>query len=130
MKRPDSLEASYRLATLIKFAETRGRNWRRKLQDYWSTGVTSGWLDSDEAAHLQAIRNDVGPVELGNISLPLMEEWQEDDLYREAASEMYENDGSIEIDGSANISRGDDDGAYVQAWVWVPSSRLAVGEDQ
>lgn len=33
---------------------------------------------------------------------------------------MYQDEGSIEIDGGAVVSRGDDPGAYVQAWVWVP----------
>jgi hypothetical protein len=33
---------------------------------------------------------------------------------------MYQRDGHIEIDGNARISRGDAEGAYVEAWVWVP----------
>ena len=28
--------------------------------------------------------------------------------------------GEIEVDRNAHISRGDDRGAYVEAWVWVP----------
>lgn len=30
-----------------------------------------------------------------------------------------EGDDAIEIDDDATVSEGDDNGAYVQAWVWV-----------
>jgi hypothetical protein len=40
--------------------------------------------------------------------------------YRTRAKELYHEDGQIEVDDNAPISRGDDEGAYVQAWVWVP----------
>lgn len=36
-----------------------------------------------------------------------------------AARALYQNEGEIEIDDNAVISRGDEPGAYVQAWVWV-----------
>ena len=39
--------------------------------------------------------------------------------FREAAKAQYEDEGSIEIDDNAAVSRGSDNGAYVQAWVWV-----------
>lgn len=39
--------------------------------------------------------------------------------YIALAREEYQRDGEIEIDDDAVISRGDDPGAYVQAWVWV-----------
>ena len=46
-----------------------------------------------------------------------------DDEYREAARKEYQREGEIEIDDEAEVSRanevGGDDGAYVQAWVWV-----------
>jgi len=42
-----------------------------------------------------------------------------DEQYREAARKQYGKDGQLEIDGDAEVSRGDDPGAYVQAWVWV-----------
>lgn len=42
-----------------------------------------------------------------------------DDAYRAAASWLH---SGVEVDGDAKVSRGDDDGAYVQAWVWVPES--------
>lgn len=48
-----------------------------------------------------------------------------DDQVRAAAVRMYESEGEREIDFGATISRADDNsdqGAYVQAWVWVPDS--------
>jgi hypothetical protein len=44
-----------------------------------------------------------------------------DAQYREAASRMYHADGYCEVDNNAKLSRGDDMGCYVQAWVWVPN---------
>lgn len=38
---------------------------------------------------------------------------------REMAFEEYHDDGTIEIDSGAKVSEGTDNGAYVQAWVWV-----------
>jgi hypothetical protein len=43
-----------------------------------------------------------------------------DKWFRARAKELYCRDGEIEVDGNARISFGDDDGAYVEAWVWVP----------
>ena len=37
-----------------------------------------------------------------------------------AARAMYADGDDVQIDADAKISRGDDCGAYVQAWVWVP----------
>ena len=45
--------------------------------------------------------------------------------YVEAAGELHGSDGVCEIDGNAKVSLGDDSGAYVQAWVWVPNSAIA-----
>lgn len=39
---------------------------------------------------------------------------------RARARELYGHDGEIEIDADAEISQGNDPGAYVAAWVWVP----------
>lgn len=43
--------------------------------------------------------------------------------YIEAARLIYADEGVIEIDDSAKVSRGEDNGAYVQAWVWVPERK-------
>lgn len=39
--------------------------------------------------------------------------------YVRAARDKHHRDGEIEVDEDACISKGDDPGAYVQAWVWV-----------
>lgn len=39
-----------------------------------------------------------------------------------AAKRIHSEDGEVEVDSDAVVSRGDDDGAYVAAWVWVPNS--------
>ena len=39
--------------------------------------------------------------------------------YVAAAAELHGRDGECEVDACANVSRGSDPGAYVQAWVWV-----------
>jgi hypothetical protein len=47
-----------------------------------------------------------------------------DQDYRAAAMKLWHREGEIEIDASAVVSRGDDEGAYVQAWVWVPDYEI------
>ena len=46
------------------------------------------------------------------------EEW-----FRARARELYHEEGEIEVDSEAYVSIGDSDGAYVAAWVWVPSNQ-------
>ena len=44
--------------------------------------------------------------------------------YRTQARAVYQDEGRVEIDDNAPVSRNKerkfDHGAYVQAWVWVP----------
>lgn len=42
-----------------------------------------------------------------------------DEQLRQMARDQYGAPGEIEIDERARVSRGDDQGAYVAAWVWV-----------
>jgi hypothetical protein len=42
-----------------------------------------------------------------------------DVAYINAAIMLHHKDGEVEIDDDAKVSRGEDPGAYVQAWVWV-----------
>ena len=35
------------------------------------------------------------------------------------ARDEYQRDGEVEVDDNAKLSEGDDNGTYVQAWVWV-----------
>jgi hypothetical protein len=50
----------------------------------------------------------------------------EHEAYRQAAKQMYEEEGKIEIDRNAVVSQGADPGAYVQAWVWVSDDDLGL----
>ena len=47
---------------------------------------------------------------------------------RRLAVERYASD-DVEIDGNAVISRGDDPGCFVAAWVWVDFPEQAKGEE-
>lgn len=49
------------------------------------------------------------------------EDSEEATAYRNAAQEKAV-DGEIEVDEEAVVSMGDDDGAYVQAWMWVSNT--------
>ena len=40
-----------------------------------------------------------------------------------------EGDAAIEIDDDAKVSEGDDNGCYVQAWVWVDFSNTAFDKE-
>ncbi len=122
MNRPEDLTPNV-LNHLLKFAETRGRFWRRKLRDYWHTGVTSGFLDQDEAAAMQAVRNSLAH-KLNALSVEQMEAWWEEDRYRRTAIRQYSSGGLVEIGEEAKVSLSGGEGAYVQAWVWVSADDL------
>jgi hypothetical protein len=55
--------------------------------------------------------------------------YKTDRWIRARAKELYQKDGDIEVDSDARISIGDDPGAYVQAWVWVPFGEENPEED-
>ena len=44
----------------------------------------------------------------------------DDEWYVKRATDTLYRGGELEIDSDAQVSNGDDAGAYVQAWVWVP----------
>jgi hypothetical protein len=58
--------------------------------------------------------------EIDNSNEPAESDGKSDDWYRDGARELYCEDGEFEVDSNGRISRGDDQGAYVEAWVWVP----------
>ncbi len=39
------------------------------------------------------------------------------------AFDIHVRDGEVEVDDNAVVSEGEDNGAYVQAWVWVDFAR-------
>lgn len=52
-----------------------------------------------------------------------------DDEFIGRAKELFVSEGTIEVDDGATVSRGDDEGAYVAAWVWVPCEPLNLDVD-
>lgn len=122
MRRPDNLTTLH-VSTLIKFAERTGRNWRSALQSHWGRESSVGTLNREDLAVLQELRNTMAP-EVGRMTLRTLHEWGEADRYSAAAQRIHGDEGQVEIDDRAPISRGEDPGAYVQAWVWVPESEL------
>jgi|GEM_PF-2855473 len=80
---------------------------------------TFQWDELDISAH-PAIHKE--PADLANA---------ED--YRAYAQRQHHREGEVEIDDRALVARGDDDGAYVQAWIWVSDADAGVstvGEDE
>lgn len=71
-----------------------------------------------QAAHALALEH-LNKIAVDEVGATLEPGSITDARYIEAAREKYESEGSIEIDESAKVSRGDDPGAYVAAWLWV-----------
>ena len=45
--------------------------------------------------------------------------------FREQAAKKFHDEGTIEIDDEPTVSCADpEEGAYVQAWVWVPRDEI------
>lgn len=51
------------------------------------------------------------------------------DQIREFAKTMYEDEGDLEIDETAVVSEGNDNGAYVQMWKWIDFAGTALCKD-
>jgi len=53
-----------------------------------------------------------------------------DEAYRKAAKKQYHDEGRIEVDDGATVSKAQDvtvsGGAYVQAWVWVENDTAGI----
>lgn len=47
-----------------------------------------------------------------------------DEAYRNAARREWGSVDGVDVDRDATVSRGDDQGAYVQAWVWVNDEEI------
>ena len=46
------------------------------------------------------------------------------------AKATHHTDGETEVDDNAEVSEGDDNGAYVQAWIWVTFSGTPLDKEQ
>jgi hypothetical protein len=51
------------------------------------------------------------------------------DEYRSRAKETIAKEGDLEVDDDASVSVGDDDGAYVMAWQWIPGAASEIQAD-
>ena len=60
---------------------------------------------------------------LGFVRESVEESGPSDAAYRDAARSLYGTE-DVNVDDDAVISRGDDEGAWVAAWVWVPDSSV------
>ena len=55
----------------------------------------------------------------------------EDETYVSAARRIHQDDGALEVDKDAKVSRAEgnpDKGAYVAAWVWVYDEDVVAGD--
>lgn len=57
------------LVTLQRYAESKGRGWKRKLRSLWETGIDRS-LSEDDHATLRHMRNTLGPSWLDGFRLP------------------------------------------------------------
>lgn len=48
----------------------------------------------------------------------------------ELARDTLTKEGSLEIDDDAKVSEGNDNGAYVQAWVWVSFANTPLNKEK
>jgi hypothetical protein len=44
-------------------------------------------------------------------------------MYRAIAKKHYTSEGDLEFDEGNVVSLGDDEGAYVQCWKWIPQPK-------
>ena len=47
-----------------------------------------------------------------------------------AAAQARQKYGELEIDDTAIISKGEDEGAYVQAWIWVTDEEAGIAHSE
>lgn len=74
----------------------------------------------------RACQNDTETMDCPRLKREAVEGARRDRIYRAAAVDRYDDEGTLEIDDDATVSRSPDGGAYVQAWVWVPDDALGV----
>jgi len=85
-------------------------------------------ISDDERQALIQILHDRIPSLLNR----LVYEWDDtpgDEWYRAQAAEEP-SDAELEFDDECLVSRGDDDGAYVMAWVWVDGTPPEENDDE
>ena len=105
--------------------------------DHGDVDLGSCWVEADESTEAEVVAIDKlwdPRLTAGGASpvATVLQEWDAEFDYDaktdvvisatnllEAARKLKEEEGELEIDDNAVISRGSDGGAYVQAWVWI-----------
>ncbi len=111
---------SWVLMQLGKHLTQHGRRWRTKLNDLWRSGKDEPWarqLRNNHALWLRRQTTDTLVMHITNVA------------YIEAANGLHAVDGELEIEDAGRVSEsgqnpGGEEGAYVQAWVWVPKEAM------
>lgn len=98
------------------------------LNNWWSkdTPLPDDMETARDAVYAQAGMVDSVHVVEHDIDLNADDDPTIIAAYRKAARELHQKDGTCEIDDGATVSMGDDPGAYVQAWVWVPDDDAGI----
>ena len=136
LKKPDWLTHE-QVGAIVRFARANDRNWRCKLLELLLNHTPWVLLETTEQ-DVMIFRSFTKQhkIIVQEVDLKHLQSWEDDRRYCEAAHRMYHKDGEIEVDGNAAISkelvtksgtprkRGKEEGAYVQAWVWVPRDEI------
>jgi HrpA-like RNA helicase len=77
------------------------------------------WLDAAEIAAILNTR-DTHFEDLRKRLQAVHESTERDRDIVALAHRRHHDEGALEIDASSTVSEGDDNGAYVQAWLWLP----------
>lgn len=98
-----------------------GAQW---LQDMASNGDTVTPLDSDE---IDALCEDLDHHGLAfRDVVPIFAEDDRNPYVAAAHDSRHLEEGGVEVDAEAVVSKGEDAGAYVMAWLWVSDEEAGI----
>lgn len=122
----ENIDVSFKASGTLK----RSPEGKVYIGDSWETGdrvyIGESWdieVDTTCQAHCRSCDHSEA---LARFSANVARQEAEDACWRDRAVETCQDVG---IDADAVVSRGEDDGAYVQAWVWVPEWRVEYLDD-
>jgi hypothetical protein len=69
-------------------------------------------------------------AETADVTVAIWDVTDRDQRIRELADQAHGKDGEVEFDEDAIVSEGEDNGAYVQAWVWVGFSGTDLDQEE
>lgn len=123
-QRPAPAIVNRHIDLLHHFVQKHGHQWKTKLRRKWLTDLPV------EQAWMRQLRNELPISTFGAITTGDIERWHLEHQYRDKAWELHaceDTDIGAVGDTPAVVSLADD-GAWVQAWVWVPASAINPGE--